>query len=41
VFRDYDNPALEIVTISSENLKILLEDKLPDRYLKFYQERYK
>ena len=41
VFRDYDNPAVEIVTISSENLKILLEDKLPDRYLKFYQEHYK
>jgi tetratricopeptide (TPR) repeat protein len=41
VFRDYDNPALEIVPISSENLKILLEDKVPDRYLKFYQEHYK
>jgi tetratricopeptide (TPR) repeat protein len=41
VFRDYDNPALEIVTISSENLKILLEDKNPERYLKFYREHYK
>jgi tetratricopeptide (TPR) repeat protein len=40
VLRDYDNPALEIITISSENLKILLEDKLPDRYLKFYREHY-
>jgi tetratricopeptide (TPR) repeat protein len=41
VFRDYDNPALEIVTISSENLKILREDKIPERYLQFYMEHYK
>ena len=41
VLRDYDNPALDIVTISSENLRILLEDKLPDRYLKFYRKHYK
>jgi tetratricopeptide (TPR) repeat protein len=40
VFRDYDNPALEILTISPENLRILLEDKLPDRYVKFYREHY-
>ena len=38
VLRDYDNPSVNIVSISEGNLKILLEDKSPDRYLKFYTE---
>jgi tetratricopeptide (TPR) repeat protein len=41
VFRDYDNPGLDIITISEENYSILLEDKSPDRYIKFYREHYK
>ena len=41
VLRDYDNPSVEIVAISAANLKILLEDKSPARYLKFYTEHYK
>jgi len=40
VLRDYDNPSLEIVSISAGNLRILLEDKSPARYLKFYTEHY-
>ena len=40
VLRDYDNPSVEIVSISAGNLRILLEDKSPARYLKFYTEHY-
>jgi tetratricopeptide (TPR) repeat protein len=40
VFSDYNNPSVKYVSISSENLKILLEDKAPDRYLKFYEEHF-
>jgi tetratricopeptide (TPR) repeat protein len=41
VLRDYDNPSVETVSISAGNLRILLEDKSPARYLKFYTEHYK
>ncbi|MBN1416318.1 MAG: tetratricopeptide repeat protein [Bacteroidales bacterium] len=40
VLRDYDDPSVQIMTISDENLRILLEDKSTDRYLKFYLEHY-
>lgn len=40
VLRDYDNPLLDIFSISAGNLSILLEDKSPARYLKFHSEHY-
>ncbi|MBN2763520.1 MAG: tetratricopeptide repeat protein, partial [Bacteroidales bacterium] len=40
VLRDYNDPSVKIVSITEENLKILLEDKSPARYLKFYSEHY-
>lgn len=41
VFKDYDNPSVEIFSISLENYRTLMDDKSPDRYLKFYREYYK
>jgi len=41
VFKDYDNPSVEIISVSQENLKTLMDDKSTDRYLKFFREHYK
>jgi hypothetical protein len=40
VLKDYNDPSVSIVSISTNNYDILLEDKSPERYLKFYTEHY-
>jgi tetratricopeptide (TPR) repeat protein len=40
VLNDYNDPSVNVISISAENFGILLEDKSPERYLKFFTEHY-